>query len=196
MAVAPIQTRALVLRLLPLRESDRLVELFTRECGLLRAVGKSVREERSKLRFSLEPYSLAEVTLVRGREVWRIRGAQQSRSFYRTLMDAPSKVRLVGNIFLLLSRLLAGEEQNRKLFDHVIEAIEELSPLKLSADELRAYESIMVLRILSELGYRLPRPDWKKYLDTPLTRTLCQEFLPLRREAVVLINEALSETHL
>ncbi len=196
MAVLAIQTRALVLRAHPLRESDRLVELFTRECGLLRAVGASVREARSKLRFALEPFSLIDVTLVRGRGVWRVRGASAELSLYRSLKDFPDKMRLVASVMRLLGRLVAGEEQNTPLFDTIVDAFTLLPDLPLELEELKAFESILVLRVFSELGYRLPKPQWQRYLTGVLERGLCREFIPDRPAAVKLVNEVLAQTQL
>jgi DNA repair protein RecO (recombination protein O) len=194
MGVSAIQTRALVLRTFAFRESDRLVELLSRDCGLVRAVATSAREERSKLRYALEPYTLSEVTLVRGRDVWRIRGAQSEESFYRDV--AKEKTKVMGNILSLLSRLIAGEEQNRELFDELIVLFSTLKQLELGNEELRAFEVIAVLRMLSELGYKIPRPDWQKYLQGSITSDVCQSFLPYRKEAVTLINEVLAQTQL
>jgi len=196
MASASFETESLLLASYPLRESDRLVECFTKDFGLIRAIAKSAREERSKLRYALEPLSRATISLVRGRDVWRIRGAHHEESFYRAFEDSPETLRMIGNTFVLLRRLVTGEEENRELFCDLSEALIFLKEGALSSEEIKAFESILVLRVLSRLGYRLPREDWTRYLSEPLSEDLIREFAPQRRLAVTLINETLTESQL
>ena len=196
MASASFETEAFLLASYPLKEADRLIECFTENFGLIRAVAKSAREERSKLRYALEPLSRAQITLVRGRDVWRIRGAQHEESLYRTFADSNDKLRLVGNTFLLLRRLIAGEEENVPLYRDLSEALAFLRSNLTEAEEVKAFESILVLRILSRLGYRLPRDDWQHFLTEALSKSLTERFMSHRRAAVLLINETLAESQL
>ena len=196
MASASFETEALLLASYPLKEADRLIECFTQEFGLIRAVAKSAREERSKLRYALEPLSRAHITLVRGRDVWRIRGAQHEESLYRAFADSSDKLRLVGNTFLLLRRLITGEEENAPLYRDLTDALAFLKDNLTLHDEIQAFESILVLRILSRLGYRLPRDDWQEFLTDTLSKNLTLRFVSHRRAAVTLINETLSESQL
>ena len=61
--------RAVVLRTYRLRESDRIVVLFTADHGKVRAVAKGVRRTTSKFGARLEPMSHVEVLLRRGRDL-------------------------------------------------------------------------------------------------------------------------------
>ncbi|WP_276981961.1 DNA repair protein RecO [Ferrimicrobium acidiphilum] len=61
--------RAVVIRTWPLGESDRIVSLFTREHGKLRAVAKGVRGAKSRMSGLIQPTSEIDVLLYRGREL-------------------------------------------------------------------------------------------------------------------------------
>ena len=98
-------------------EANRYISLFTREIGLVHAVARSVREEKSKLRYCLQDFSFTDATLVRGREVWRITGAEERYSLHQELKDENGKLFVATQILNLLQRLVHGEEKNDYLFD-------------------------------------------------------------------------------
>ncbi len=85
-------------------EANKYVAVFTREMGLIRATVQSIRKSTSKLRYSLQNYSLARVDFVRGRDVWRITSAMPMSLFDTALKD-PQKARLVARVVMLLERL-------------------------------------------------------------------------------------------
>ncbi|MDN5558960.1 MAG: DNA repair protein RecO [Ruaniaceae bacterium] len=60
---------AVVLRTHKLGESDRIVTLLTRSHGQVRAVAKGVRKTTSRFGARLEPFSLVDVQLYRGRNL-------------------------------------------------------------------------------------------------------------------------------
>ena len=68
-------TEALILGSWESGESDRVFALFTRDFGLVRARATAVRAERSKMRYALQSYAHANVSLVRGKRGWRLAGA-------------------------------------------------------------------------------------------------------------------------
>ncbi len=116
----------------PLREADRTYTILTRDLGLVRASATGVRKEGSKLRGALEPLVLSEISLVRGKEYWRITSAEVLRS----LAAAPTLARPLA----LLQRLVQGEEPHPELFD-AVEA------------HLGAQEETLASHILYHLGY-------------------------------------------
>jgi DNA repair protein RecO (recombination protein O) len=121
-------TKGLILSSRPLREADRLYSILTRDFGLIRALGVGVRKEASKLRGSLEPVSLSSVSLIRGKEFWRLTSSEVIK---RTKASRPLQ---------LLEMLVAGEASHPELFDVVEE--------NLDSDE-----TALVAKILFHLGY-------------------------------------------
>jgi DNA repair protein RecO (recombination protein O) len=68
-------------------EADRVVVLFTRQRGKLRAVAKGVRRTTSRLAGHLELFSHAELQLARGRELELITQADTRNAFRRLRED-------------------------------------------------------------------------------------------------------------
>ena len=173
-------------------EANRFITLFTKDLGLIRASAQGVRQLRSKLRFGLQEFALAEVVLVRGREVWRITNAVPQKG----ALQGDRAVRF-GRVGVLLRRLVEAEVSQPYLFSLLIELFNLLEEPALSAEEAQALETIAVMRALSHLGYFSPEAEFKNYIgDTSLTNLVPLSFVPLQSRAITLINQSLSQTNL
>lgn len=136
-------TKGIVLSQRPFKEADRVYSILTRDLGLIRASAIGVRKEASKLRGSLEPVSLTVISLVRGKEFWRLTSA-----------DGAQKIKASGDLLrplTLLEQLVQGESSHAELYDAVEEFI-------LKEEKGEEFEIKFVARILFELGY-LKRED-------------------------------------
>ena len=110
------KTEGFVLGSVNIGEANQYLSLFTKDLGLVKATARSVREERSKLRYSLQHFSYSSFSLVRGRNVWRITGAQEKYNIFHDCKGDKEKQQMLARLFSLLQRLLAGEEKNEHLF--------------------------------------------------------------------------------
>jgi DNA repair protein RecO len=180
------------------READSFIIIFTREFGLIYAFARSVRMLKSKLRFSLQTFSFINVSLVRGRDMWRITNAEEIMAAKNYASDS-AKLRLASRIFLLLRRLVHGEERNEGLFECLRGGIFFLDKEDFAPTDLASFEHLFVLRLLHRLGYGstervpalaalAPASDWR--------RESLAEVRHARHEALAAINEALEATHL
>lgn len=132
-------TRGLVLSLRPRREADRIYSILTRDLGLIQASAIGVRKEASKLRGHLEPFTLSIVSLVRGKEYWRVTSAGYVQSISSSLFTARP--------LALLEKLIQGEAPNVELFNAVEEA------LVTNKSHSAMSEMHLVSQILFHLGY-------------------------------------------
>ncbi len=129
------QTDGFILKGREAKDANRFFTIFTKDLGLIGASAQGVRLLKSKLRYSLQDFSLVHLSLVRGREVWRITSAGK--------IDDISKIEnfsVVARIFSLLDRLLAGEEKNADLFDFVLSFILFIKKI--------AYQTLVILKIM------------------------------------------------
>jgi DNA repair protein RecO (recombination protein O) len=132
-------TKGLMLSARPLREADRVYSIMTRDLGLVHATALGVRKEASKLRGSLEPITLAVVSLVRGKEYWRLTSAE-------SLQKAEAVPEILRPL-ALLERLVQGEAHHPELFDAIEEEVLSDGP----KDEM--WEIRFVAKMLFHLGY-------------------------------------------
>jgi len=121
-------TKGIILSARPIKESDRLYSILTRDFGLIRAHAIGVRKSASKLRGALEPVSLSRISLVRGKEFWRLTSAEVLRKLKKS------------KPLTLLEQLVTGEATHLELFD----AVEK---------HLDSNETVLVSQILFHLGY-------------------------------------------
>ncbi len=185
------ETRAFVLESAGRREADRIFSLYTEEFGMIRATAIAVRKIESKLRPHLVNFSLVDVSLVRGKDVWRIVAASRDG----VLPDFKTSC---GKAFIrasmLLLRLVRGERIDSNLFDVMRKAYSVL--FESGADPL-SFEIGLVLKILYELGYVDPKNPFDDFLKNPefSVQTLSR-FSPFARKAVSLVNTSIRESQL
>jgi recombinational DNA repair protein (RecF pathway) len=149
--------------------------LLTKELGLLKAVAKSVREETSKLRYFLQDFSLARVSLVRGRGVWRITGAERSGGHTLT---RPGDIAVYGRISALLSRMAPSEDEKDALFN-VCDSCRTYLCETDTSHEKELTEILTVARILHVLGYM---PDSLIYKTALGSSRIDEEVLDMVKE--------------
>jgi len=189
-------TEAFILSSANRAEANKTFTLFTRELGLIVATATSVREERSKLRLALQDFSLAELTLVRGKNIWRVTNAAHIDNVWSAFCNRKSEALIFARIFRLLRRLLAGEEKNEQLFLTVKEAF---CFLKSHAGKaVHEAEVVLVLRILFLLGYLAPRGEFESLLsDVELwNESLLTSARAFRALALADINQSLKASQL
>ncbi|MDP1625349.1 MAG: recombination protein O N-terminal domain-containing protein [bacterium] len=147
-------TKGFLLWSTPSGETSKTYLIYTEDFGLIRARAQGVRLLASKLRYSLTDYSFLSLSLVRGKEFWRITGAAPETpvALATTGSDAaPSRAmqNARARIFSLTKRLVQGEEKNDRLFA----ALSGLFESEVPAEDMQAFESLILARALSVLGY-------------------------------------------
>lgn len=196
MAYHIYSTKALILKDSPQAEADKSYMLFTRDLGLIYASARSVRRESSKLRYALQPFSRSTVSLVRGKNQWRITNAAPIDALYASLKEKPRKLRVFAQICALLRKFIAGEEKNETLFDLIEEGIATLVAEEFIQEELDTFECIWVLRILNNLGYVNPQSEFSVVLTEPLSITVVRESRGKVKDMIRAINHALASSQL
>lgn len=164
-------TRALVLARHPVAESASFVTLLTEEFGLVRARAEGLRKPGAKLAHALQTLDECEVTLVRGKEAWRLSGAVLEESWFRAL-DRPARLR-AGRVNGLLLRLVHGEANDPALFTLFIGFLAALPRLPDASQDTA--EVMIALRLLAALGLDagpLPLDDSYEPLDPDARRAL------------------------
>ncbi len=178
-------------------EANRHFRIFTKDLGLIRATAQGIRHLKSKLRYSLCDFSLCELSLVRGKESWRVTGALADTHLYSALKANPLLLGVFARIFSLLDRLLSGEEKNELLWNYLEEAVRFAIAEKPAASLIPNFEYILVLRILSSLGYLGTSPDTVPFVESPYwSEELLTRMNLLVPRVVGEINKSLKETQL
>jgi DNA repair protein RecO (recombination protein O) len=132
-----VETEAVVLRVYPLAEADKIVVCLTRSAGVVRAVAKGARRLKSRFGAGLEPFTLLHLSYFEkeGRELVTLRQTDIQRSYFK-LSQRAETVAALSYLSELVMEFAPPHEPNEKLFrmvratlDSVPEGPSELTPL-------------------------------------------------------------------
>ena len=176
-------------------EANKMLTIYTAEIGLVRAFAQGVRLHKSKLRFTLQDFSYAQIDLVRGREIWRVASAKHISSFPLARSN-PQSLLLITRVCRLLERLCIGESPNENIFNDFIQAMHILDDENIPVSSREALELHLVLRIMNSLGYIGDSEMLSKYLLTSFDQSKTELLLKERQSIIAHINKALNESQL
>ncbi len=196
----------------PTGEAGKLISIFTRDLGLIRASAQGIRFEKSKLRPFIQDHSVGVYSFVRGKEYWRLTNAQEVGQNYGAVklnginengIKEKTNKELVARIALILGRLLQGEDAHPELFVTLeslfsfLEHVTVVADNSMDSESLKTLESLMVIRILHRLGYVANVAELKEYiesdsLDVAMLNSLKDKRVSMNQH----INKALRESHL
>ncbi|HEV7121546.1 MAG TPA: recombination protein O N-terminal domain-containing protein [Candidatus Paceibacterota bacterium] len=141
-------TAAITLARSPLSEASALVTLLTGEFGVIRARSQGLRKPGAKMGAGLQTLAESDVTLLKGKEGWRLAGSILGKDWSRAL--APGARMRAGRVAELMLRFVRGEVSDPALYAIYTNFISALNGLP--EEEQEAVEILAVLRILRSLG--------------------------------------------
>ena len=142
--------------------SDRVYLLFTKDAGMLWATARSVRAEKSKQRYALQDFSIIRVSLVRGKNGWRV-GSVESAGNPFTEAYTREVRGCVTSIVKLLRRFIHGEEAHPAIFRDVSAALK--SSTNIPVGMLDLLRDLFTFRLLNALGYIGNDTTYAPYVD-------------------------------
>jgi DNA repair protein RecO len=158
-------TTGVIIQTYPHGEANNIYLIFTKELGMVRVHGQSVRLDRSKLRPHLASYAIKEFSLVRGKEIWRLTSVKDTEEYSADISGAAYR-KAAARVFAVFARLVNGEEKHSVLFDVLARFLTRLSRTQTPETDLEAVEMITVFRILYELGYISKKAPFETLLDS------------------------------
>ena len=116
------RTQAVILKRMDLGEADRIVTLFSRDEGKVRAVAKGVRRTTSRSAGHLEPFTLSDVLLAVGRDLDVVSQADTLDAFreIREDLDLTTHAYYLAEVVDLLTE---DRSENRAVFDILVEGL-------------------------------------------------------------------------
>jgi DNA repair protein RecO (recombination protein O) len=145
-----IRVHAIVLRHANWGEADRLVTLYTREHGKLRAIAKGARKITSRKAGHLEPFTQVKLQLARGRDLFIVTQAD-TLDAYQSLRENLVLTGYASYLVELLDRFVYEEgSANPTLFRLLADSLKRLADGEDTWLAVRYYE----MRLLDFLGFR------------------------------------------
>jgi DNA repair protein RecO (recombination protein O) len=143
------RVEAIVLKHSDFGEADRLLTLYTREEGKVRALAKGARKPGSRKGGHLEPFSRVRLLLGKGRELAVVDQAE-AVSTNAELSQNLEALGYASYVVELLDKFSADHDENRGLFRLLRETLERLA----GGDELRLAVRYYEIRLLDQVGFR------------------------------------------
>ena len=143
------RTEAIVLRRSDFGEADRLLTLFSREYGKVRAIAKGARKPQSRKTGHVELFMRTRFLVAEGRNLDIVTQAEMVEGYNR-LRDDLVRTTYASYAVELLDRFTADEDRNPQLYDLLSDTLRSLANTDNMLLAARFYE----LHLLSLLGYR------------------------------------------
>lgn len=189
-------TKGWVLRNQISGEANATLLLYTEGFGLIRVHAQGLRRSTSKLAPHCTLLSFGNFSLVKGKEVWRLIGAE------KVFINSDSSVRqLLARIAKLIERLIQGEEKSSGIY-HIIENLaafyhKDAGQDLVSPDRLIDGEILANLRLLYELGYLADNAEVREQIaDYVVERAHLEAVLARRKDLLITVNKSLRESQM
>ncbi len=144
--------KAVVLSSYEIKEYDRIYGVFSRQKGRLKIIAKGVRRPKAKLAGCLEPITLSEIFLVKGRMMDKVIGAIAIDQYEKIKKDF-SVILFCRKIFNLIENLLAEKDVCEELFDELIYFLENI--FFLNENKQRIFYLALIWKIIERAGYQI-----------------------------------------
>lgn len=144
-----LRVEAIILQHSDWGEADRILRIFTREQGKLRAIAKGARKMQSRKAGHLEPFMRSKLMLAKGRDMWIVTQAEVIEP-YSSLRENLESTARVAYVIELLDRLTYEEGPNWQLYDLAVKTLTRLVEEKDPFVPIHYYE----MRVLDLTGYR------------------------------------------
>ena len=144
-----IRVEGVILRHSDFGEADRILTIFTRETGKLRAVAKGVRKARSRKAGHVEPFTQASLQLARGRDLFILTQAE-AKDVFTNLREDLVLLGTASYVIELIDRATTDEEENRPLYNLLTRTLTRLD----RGDDANLATRYFELRFLDYVGFR------------------------------------------
>lgn len=147
--MAVYKSRGIVLRSMRYGEADRILDLYTRDAGLISAIAKGIRRTRSRFGARLEPLSCVEFMAYHGRTLDTITQVEVLRSF-RGVREDLARFEAAGGMVRAVRVLSGGDEADRRVFNLLYHGLDSLEGRE---SDFQTIEAAFGLKLSVLAGY-------------------------------------------
>ena len=150
---ATLSTQAIVLNRQPFRERDSKVLVYSVDQGKLELVARGTKNIFSKLAGHLEPVTLSNLMIVKGRQFDYI-GSAVSENCYANIKSDLAKLQIAGQAINVFNQLIKSSQEDRKLFNLLQEFLDILNIKQKQILDFILLYHFFILKLLVFLGYK------------------------------------------
>lgn len=147
------KTIGIILKRENFRENDRLITIYTRDYGKIETIACGTRKIKSKLAGHLEPFTLVDLIIVKGKNFDRIIGGKTINSFCNLKFDL-TKIKQGTQILKTVDAMTKVHFKDEKIFRLLRKALEIIE--KEHDEKINLWHNVyfFIFHLLSILGYK------------------------------------------
>jgi DNA repair protein RecO (recombination protein O) len=142
------ETKAIVIRHMPIGEADRLVTFYSEKFGKVRAIARGVRRYKSKMSGHLDILNLVSISVGKGKGIDIITEVDSLNGFF-TLKKDLKNISLALYLAELVESVSMEESPNEELFDLFVSSLNRLINVNEQYNLLRYFE----IKLLGYCGF-------------------------------------------
>ncbi len=120
------EDEGVVLKTIKLGEADRIVTLFTRDNGKIRAVAKGIRKTKSRFGGRLEPFTQVQLMVYKGRNLDTITNADIVSSFHQVTDDL-RRLTSASALVEIVEKITPDREEARSTYSLLVAGLQALA---------------------------------------------------------------------
>ncbi len=145
-------TKTIVLARRPFRENDVMVTVYSADKGKLDLVGRGAKKISSRLAAHLEPITLSNMMIVRGRQFDYV-GAATSLACFPRLKSDLEKVTVAGRAINIFNKITKPGQTDYQIFRLLLEFLRFLDETE-EKEDYDLFYYFFLLKFLSALGHK------------------------------------------
>lgn len=133
-------------------ENNTIVTIYTTEKGKLELIARGTKKSKSKLAAHLEPITLVDIMVVRGKKYDYI-GSAISENCYFDLKNSLEKIKAAGEVIRILNLIVKTGDCDKEIFELLISYFDFLNSAK---EELNydLFVQLFIFKLLIKLGHQ------------------------------------------
>ncbi|MEK9184067.1 MAG: DNA repair protein RecO [Patescibacteria group bacterium] len=171
------QTEGVVLKKKDFGEADCFFCIFTEKFGMIKAVAKSARLEKSKLRGGLDLFSFVNLALIFSKDFWKIVDARETGRTGKSNADYFVKIKIFAELANFLVRMIKGEEKNDFIWREIKNFLSAVYDKSVTKEEIKKLGVQTTARILNNLGYMKDVPVIKHQVISAINKAIKESML-------------------
>jgi DNA repair protein RecO (recombination protein O) len=146
-------TKAIVLKRAAFRERDSKIIVYSLKHGRMDLVARGTKKILSKLAGHLEPFTLIDLMVIKGKQFDYVGSAVSAESF-REIKNNLEKTFLVGDIFKLFDALIKDNVSDPQIFSLLLDFLLLENISTLNSEEARLLAVAFEIKLICYLGYQ------------------------------------------
>jgi len=186
-------TEAFILASRSSGEADKTYEIFTKDHGVIFAKATGIRKVGSKLRFAIQDFRYADISLVKGKNYWRLISARPVHELNSVKsLASSSRIRSLQ----LVQKLAPREEEQKNLFEELVAAYTFSSSFHPKDEMMESLEALLALKVLHAFGYWGESEIDNTLVKSDFDETSVKKVLSSKKKIIKELNKSMRATQL